>query len=303
MERPLIDTPLVTGIRAIDGLTTLGRGQRVGVFGPPGVGKSMLLAGIARQTEADVIVIGLVGERGREVREFVERDLPAEARTRVCVVAATSDRSPAERAICALSATAVAEGFRNEGLSVLLLVDSLTRTARAFREIGLAAGEPPTRRGYPASVYPMLPAIIERAGRHPKGDITAIYTVLLEGDGQVDPIAEEVKSLTDGHLMLRRALAEKGHFPALDPLGSLSRSMGAVVSARQSSAASLMRSRLAKYQDMELLLQVGEYVGGSDPEADVAIQAKSRIDQFLRQSVDERGDFDRISEQMERASA
>lgn len=298
MERPLIDEPLATGIRAIDGLTTLGRGQRVGIFGPPGVGKTMLLASIARQTNADVIVIGLVGERGREVREFVERDLPEEARDLVCVVAATSDRSPAERAICALSATAVAEGFRDEGLSVLLLIDSLTRTARAYREIGLAAGEPPTRRGFPASVYPMLPAIIERSGRHPKGDITAIYTVLLEGDNQIDPIAEEVKSLTDGHLMLSRSLAEKGHYPALDVLNSLSRSMIAVVSSQQNEAALRIRNRLSKYQEMEFLLQVGEYTKGADKEADLAIAAKPNIDRFLRQKTDEESNFAGLTNEM-----
>ncbi|WP_299507436.1 FliI/YscN family ATPase [uncultured Roseobacter sp.] len=302
MERPLIDQPLPTGLRAIDGTMTLGRGQRVGIFGPPGAGKSTLIAAISRHTVADVIVIGFVGERGREVREFVERDLPPKARDRVVVVAATSDRPAIERALCAHSATAVAEGFRDEGLSVLLLVDSLTRTARALREIGLAAGEAPTRRGFPASVYPALPAIIERAGRHTNGDITALYTVLLEDEKQADPIAEEVKSLTDGHFQLSRALAEKGHYPALDVLESLSRSMSSIVSEAHIAAASRLRARLAKYREIELLLQIGEYESGGDPEADAAIAAKDPIDAFLRQSANDTLSFDRIVSSMQKAA-
>ncbi|MEJ6402714.1 FliI/YscN family ATPase [Yoonia sp. 2307UL14-13] len=291
MDRPLIEKPLPTGIRAIDGLMTLGRGQRVGIFGPPGTGKSTLLAAIARHTTADVIVIGLIGERGREVREFVDRDLPAEARGRVVVVAATSDRPAVERALCAHSATAVAEGFRDQGASVLLLIDSLTRTARALREIGLAAGEPPTRRGFPASVYPALPAIIERAGRSNAGDITALYTVLQEGEKDIDPIAEEVKSLTDGHFLLSRKLAEAGHYPALDVVESLSRSMTAIVPIEHTKAAARIRGLLAKYRDIELLLQLGEYHSGNDPETDGAISAKPQIDAFLQQDVSERSDF------------
>ncbi len=301
MERPLIDTPLPTGLRAIDGPLTLGKGQRVGLFGSPGTGKSTLLAAIARHSDADVIVIGLVGERGREVREFIERDLSAEARDRITIVVATSDRPAIERAICAQSATAVAEGFRDQGKSVLLLVDSLTRTARALREIGLAAGELPTRRGFPASVYPALPAIIERAGRHGTGDITALYTVLLEGEINSDPIAEEVKSLTDGHLILSRALAEAGHYPALDVVESLSRSMNAIVPAAHRNAASRMRRLMAKYREIELLLQVGEYSSGGDADADAAVQAKDRIDAFLRQNSGERAVFDSAAAAMAEA--
>lgn len=287
VARPLIDTSLPTGIRAIDGLTTFGRGQRLAVMGPPGTGKSTLLAAIARHAEADVVVIGLVGERGREIREFTERELPVHARGRVVCVAATSDRPAVERALCAQSATAVAEYFRDRGRSVLLMIDSLTRTARALREIGLAAGEAPTRRGFPASIYPALPAIIERAGRTPEGDITAIYTVLLEDEGEGDPIADEVRSLTDGHVALSRKLAEAGHWPAIDPLDSLSRLMGSVTDRAHLDAAMRARAHLAKFQDIELLLQVGQYVEGSDKAADAAIAAKPRIDAFLRQGSDE----------------
>ena len=301
MDRPLIVDPLPTGVRAIDGVLTLGRGQRVGVFGPPGTGKSSLLAAIARHTAADVVVIGLVGERGREVREFVERDLPTDARQRVVVVVATSDKPAVERALCAQSATAVAEYFRDQGQSVLLLIDSLTRTARALREIGLAAGEPPTRRGFPASVYPALPEIIERAGRHTKGDITALYTVLMEGDGQIDPIAEEVKSLTDGHFVLSRTLAENGHYPALDAVESLSRTMNAIVSPAHRDAATRLRALLAKYREIELLLQVGEYTEGGDEEADAAVQAKAEIDAFLKQNSEDWFDFKRVVPAMQEA--
>ncbi len=302
MDRPLIATPLATGLRVIDGLMTLGRGQRVGIFGPPGAGKSTLLAAIARHTAADVIVIGLVGERGREVREFVERDLPQKSRSRIVVVAATSDRPAVERALCAHSATAVAESFRDAGKSVLLLIDSLTRTARALREIGLAAGEAPTRRGFPASVYPALPAIIERAGRTEAGDITALYTVLLEDDKQADPIAEEVKSLTDGHFMLSRNLAEKGHYPALDVLESLSRSMGAIVPQSHRNAAARLRALMAKHREIELLLQIGEYERGSDPEADAAIAAKDQIERFLCQQPGEAAPFESTLAGMQRVA-
>ena len=284
VSRPLVDTPLPTGVRSIDGMATLARGQRVAIFGPPGTGKSSLLASIARGARADVIVIGLVGERGREVREFTERDLSAAARERVVCVAATSDRPAVERVLCAQSATAIAEYFRDQGKSVLLMIDSLTRTARALREVGLAAGEAPTRRGYPASVYPALPAIIERAGRTNSGDITALYTVLVEDEGEGDPIADEVRSLTDGHLTLSRKLAEAGHWPAIDPLDSLSRLMGAVTTPDHVAAAGLARRHLSKFRDIELLLQVGQYTEGADIEADAAIAAKPALDRFLQQT-------------------
>ncbi len=294
LDRPLIDTPFETGLRAIDGPLTLGQGQRIGIFGPPGTGKSSLLSSIAQHAQADAIVLGLIGERGREVREFLERDLPETARPKVVAVVATSDRPAVERALCAQSATAVAEALRDAGMSVLLLVDSLTRMARALREIGLAAGEAPTRRGFPASVYPALPALIERAGRNSAGNITAMYTVLMEGDGEGDPIAEEVRSLTDGHLILSRDLAEAGHWPAIDVLGSISRIMPAVASAPHQSGATNLRALMAKYKEIELLLQVGEYKSGGDPVADAAIAAKPRIDGFLQQTREDRTAFAEI---------
>lgn len=281
MTRPLVDTPLLTGVNAIDGCLTLAHGQRVALFGPPGTGKSTLLAAIAQGAAADVIVIALVGERGREVREFIDRDLDAAARKKTVIVAATSDRTAIERALCAQTATTIAEYFRDKGKSVLLMVDSLTRTARALREIGLSSGEAPTRRGYPASVYPALPALIERSGRADKGDITALYTVLVENGGQGDPIAEEVRSLTDGHIVLSQKLAETGHFPAIDVLESLSRIMPAITNDAHQTAARRLRQMLAKFAEVELLVQIGEYEQGSDPQADAAIATMPAIRHYL----------------------
>lgn len=292
MDRPIIDSQIETGLRVLDGMMTIGSGQRIGVFGPPGTGKSSLLAAIARQVMADVIIICLVGERGREVREFIERDLPLSAREKVIVVAATSDRPAIERALCAHSATAIAESFRDRGKSVFLMVDSLTRTARALREVGLAAGETPTRRGFPASVYPQLPLIIERAGRSKSADITALYTVLTEGDENSDPIAQEVKSLTDGHIVLSQQLASQGHYPAIDVVQSLSRCMTSIVTDEHNKAANKLRALIVKYQEIELLLQMGEYKPGSDLFADQAIAARSPITDFLTQGSIERSDID-----------
>ena len=283
---PLIDTPFTTGLRAIDGPNTMGIGQRVGIFGPPGTGKSSLLAAISQHCVADVIVIALIGERGREVREFLDRHLPADKRDRIVIVAATSDRSPMERLNAAHVATAICEGFRDQGQSVLLMMDSLTRVARALREIGLAAGEAPTRRGYPASVYPALPELIERAGRTTKGDITALYTILVEGDGQADPIAEETRSLTDGHIMLSQKIANSGRYPAIDTLQSLSRVMGDVVADNHATAAAMIRRYLAKFDEIEMLLQVGEFEEGRDAVADSAVAAMPQITEFLRQASD-----------------
>lgn len=298
MARPLISQPFTTGVRAIDGLITLGVGQRMGVFGSPGTGKTSLLGMLVRQCKADIIVVGLVGERGREVREFIDEVLPENMRENVVVVAATSERPAMERAICAHSATTVAEYFRDQGKSVFLLIDSLTRTARGLREIGLAAGEAPTRRGFPASVYPALPAIIERAGRSAEGDITAVYTVLTEGDIESDPIAEEVKSVTDGHIVLSRDLAKREHYPAIDVLSSLSRSMSRVALKDHTLAAAQVRRLIAKYNDIEMLLQVGEYESGSDHDADQAISAQPNIQAFLRQQPDDGSAFEATKERL-----
>ncbi|MED5622308.1 FliI/YscN family ATPase [Ideonella sp. BN130291] len=284
LARRLIERPLATGIRAIDGLLTLGEGQRIGVFSPPGIGKSTLLGMLARGSSADVNVIALIGERGREVREFIEHSLGPEGLAKTVMVVSTSDRAPMERIKSAYVATAIAEHFREQGQSVLLLVDSLTRFARAQREIGLASGEPPTRRSYPPSIFSMLPQLLERAGQGERGAITAIYSVLTEGDEDNDPISEEVRSILDGHIVLSRKLASAGHFPAIDVLASVSRVMPQVVSAEHQAAAMRVRALLAKYQEMELLVQIGEYESGRDELADRAIAARSALQFFLAQA-------------------
>ncbi|MEM6666693.1 MAG: FliI/YscN family ATPase, partial [Pseudomonadota bacterium] len=256
-ERRLVDKTLETGIRAIDGMLTLGEGQRVGVFGAPGSGKTSLLGSLARNADADVVVLGLIGERGRELGEFLERQLPPESRKNCVIVASTSDRPAMERIIGAQVATRVAEYFRDRGKKVLLLFDSVTRYARALREVGLAAGEPAVRRGFTPSVYAELPKIIERCGNTHAGSITAIYTVLTENDGVGDPIAEEVRSLTDGHITLSTELAQSGHYPAIDILQSTSRIMNDLVDADHRRAAGDIRALMAKYAEIELLVQVG----------------------------------------------
>lgn len=299
MHRPMISEPFVTGVRVIDGLTTLGVGQRIAILGPPGTGKSSLMGMLAQQCHADVVVIALVGERSREVREFYDDVLPSNLRSKVVIVASTSSTSASERALCGFTATTVAEYFRDQGLSVLLMVDSLTRTARALREIGLAAGEPPTRRGYPASVYSVLPTLIERAGRTQRGDITAIYTVLTEGEITNDPVAEEVKSLTDGHIILSRELAEMGHYPAIDALKSLSRSMPRVVTKRHVKSAADIRGLLAKYEDVEMLLQLGEYTPGQDQHADRAVKNYDAIQLFLKQKPNEEAAYQTLVSTLE----
>jgi len=283
LTRRLIREPLATGVRAIDGLLTLGEGQRVGIFAPPGVGKSTLLGMLARGAEADVNVVALVGERGREVREFIEYSLGPEGMARTVLVVSTSDRSPMERVRCAYTATAIAEHFRDQGRRVLLLVDSLTRLARAQREIGLAGGEPPTRRSYPPSVFSMLPQLLERAGTGAQGSITAAYTVLTEGEDDSDPIAEEVRSILDGHIVLSRKLASAGQYPPIDVLHSVSRVMPQVAAAGHQQDAQRLRQLLAKFQDMELLLQIGEYRPGADAVADAAVGAIGAIRAFLTQ--------------------
>jgi len=292
LDRDIIQQPLRLGVRAIDGLMTVARGQRVGIFGEPGVGKSSLLASIVAGTEADVIVVGLIGERGREVREFVDVQLGKEARKKAVAVVATSDRPAIERVKAAYVATTIAEYFRDRGHSVLLLMDSVTRFARAQREIGLAAGEPPTRRGFPPSFFAALPRLLERAGPGQGGSITALYTVLTEGEGGLDPVAEETKAILDGHIMLSSELAERNHFPAIDVLKSRSRLMNHVVSAEHRTLAGTIRDNMAAYQDIELLLRVGEYKAGMDERADAGVSRHAAIEAFLRQPPDERCDFE-----------
>ena len=287
MSRALIEAPFHTGVRAVDGLATLAVGQRVGIFAPAGVGKSTLLGMFARRARSDVNVIGLIGERGREVREFIEDTLGPEGRARSVVVCATSDRSPLERARAAHVATAVAEHFRDQGSNVLLMMDSLTRFARAQREIGLAAGEPPARRGFPPSIFAELPRLLERAGNGRRGAITALYTVLEEDDSGSDPIAEEVRSILDGHLVLSREIAARNQFPAIDVLASLSRLMNRVASPVAQARAARLRELMAKHRDVEMLVQIGEYQAGSDALADEALAKIDAIRAFLRQAMDE----------------
>jgi type III secretion protein N (ATPase) len=255
----------------------------VGIFAPPGVGKSTLLGMLARGSAADVNVVALVGERGRDVREFIEYSLGPEGMARTVLVVSTSDRSPMERVRCAYTATAIAEHFRDQGKRVLLLVDSLTRLARAQREIGLAGGEPPTRRSYPPSVFSMLPQLLERAGTGVQGSITAAYTVLTEGEDDSDPIAEEVRSILDGHIVLSRKLASAGQYPPIDILQSVSRVMPQVAAGPHQQDALRLRQLLAKFQDMELLLQIGEYRPGADAVADAAVGAIGAIRAYLTQ--------------------
>jgi type III secretion protein N (ATPase) len=299
LARRMIDAPLATGIRAIDGLLTLGEGQRVGVFSPPGVGKSTLLGMLARGSQADVNVIALIGERGREVKEFIEHSLGPQGLAKSVLVVSTSDRPPMERIKSAYVATTIAEHFRDQGKKVLLLVDSLTRFARAQREIGLASGEPPTRRSYPPSIFSMLPQLLERAGQGKTGSITAIYSVLTEGDEENDPIAEEVRSILDGHIVLSRKLASGNHYPAIDVLASISRVMPLVASRAHRDTAAAFRSLLAKFQEMELLVQIGEYRAGSDAQADRAIGMRAAMLDFLRQAPESAQPFDATVAQLQ----
>lgn len=286
-DRPRINRALATGVRSIDGLMTLGEGQRVGLFAGAGCGKTTLLAEIARNVECDVIVFGLIGERGRELREFLDHELDDQLRAKAVLVCATSDRSSMERARAAFTATALAEGFRRKGQRVLLLIDSLTRFARAQREIGLAAGEPLGRGGLPPSVYSLLPRLVERAGLTREGVITAIYTVLIEQDSMNDPVADEVRSLLDGHIVLSRKLAERGHYPAVDVLASLSRILTNVVEPEDIRAGTALRRLLSAYQQIELMLKLGEYQPGSDALTDMAVNSRQAVDSFLRQDLRE----------------
>ena len=288
LERRRIREPLACGIRAVDGLLTCGRGQRVGIFGGSGVGKSTLIGMMARGTAADLTVLALVGERGREVREFLEDGLGEQGMARSVVVVSTSDQSPLLRIRAALAATTVAEYFCARGRNVLLVVDSLTRFAMAQREIGLAAGEPPTSKGYTPSVFSLLARQIERAGHFGHGSITAFYTVLMEGDDQQDPLVDAVRALLDGHLVLDRSLGARGHFPAISVLDSLSRLMPAVCAREHLQKAREIRKLLAAYARSEDLLRVGAYQKGSDPELDKAVAALPAITAFLQQGAGER---------------
>lgn len=290
-SRKRITEPLGTGIRAVDALLTCGQGQRMGIFAGPGVGKSILLGMVARYTSADVIVIALVGERGKEVRDFLERDLSHEGRVRSVVVVSTSDQSPVLRIRATLAATSIAEFFRDQGKSVLLLVDSLTRLAMAQRQIGLAAGEPPATKGYTPSVFAMMPKLLERAGQSQHGSITGFYTVLVEGDDITEPVSDAVRGILDGHLWLSRALANKGQYPAISTLESVSRVMPDVVQTAQSDVAAKIKRLIAIYDDIEDLVNIGAYVPGSNPQIDLAVKVHPIIDQFLRQGMSERVAF------------
>ncbi|MCP4745709.1 MAG: EscN/YscN/HrcN family type III secretion system ATPase [Desulfobacteraceae bacterium] len=297
LQRSIIDSAFETGLRAIDGLLTCGRGQRIGVYAGPGVGKSTLLGMLANGSNADVTVIGLIGERGREVREFIQYSL-GEGLQKSVLVVSTSDRPAMERLKAAYTATAIAEYFRDQGLNVLLLMDSLTRYSRALREIGLAAGEPPTRRGFPPSVFSSLPLLLERAGTSDKGSITAFYTILVEGDDMSEPIAEETKSLLDGHIVLSQKLADSGHYPAIDVLPSLSRVMSSITDRSHQQCAYKLRSLLSAYKNVELLVRIGEYKKGSDPLADEAISKMDQINDFLRQSDIDKTELNQTVEQL-----
>ncbi len=291
LEREPIREPLGTGIRAIDGLLSVGRGQRIGIFGGSGVGKSTLIGMMTRNSDADVIVVGLVGERGREVGEFLEESLGSEGRKRSVVLVSTSDQSPLLRMRAALGATSVAEHFASTGAHVLLVLDSLTRYAMAAREVGLAAGEPPTTRGYTPSVFNRLARLVERAGRFRTGSVTAFYTVLMEGDDLQDPLVDAVRSFLDGHVVLSRSLATEGWYPPIDVLESISRLMPAIVSEEHRAAAMVVRRLLSTWARSEDLVRIGAYKQGTDADLDRAIRFRPAIREYLTQGAKERGSF------------
>ncbi len=292
LKRKRISTPLPVGVRAIDGFISLGKGQRIGIFAGSGVGKSTLMGMIARNTTAQINVIALIGERGREVREFIEKDLREEGLARSVVVVSTSDQPALLRIKALLSATTIAEYFRDQGYDVLLMVDSLTRWAIAQREVGLAIGEPPTTRGYTPSVFANLPKILERAGNSDKGSITGIYTVLVEADDFNEPISDTVRGIVDGHIILSRKLAESNHYPAIDVLMSISRLMNDIATPEHLQSARKLRDLLATYYDAKDLLDVGAYKRGSNPKIDKAIDMINEINRFLRQGVNEKMSFE-----------
>lgn len=291
LTRMRITDPITLGIKAIDGLLTIGKGQRVGIFSGSGVGKSTLLGMIARNTNADINVIGLIGERGREVREFLERDLGQEGLARSIVIVATSDQPALIRMRGALVTTAIAEYFRDQGMNVLLMMDSVTRIATALREVGLAVGEPPATRGYTPSVFATLPKLLERTGNNSKGTCTALYTVLVEGDDFNEPVTDTVRGILDGHILLSRDLAAKHHFPAIDTLGSISRVMPELVDQDHLAAIGKIKQLLAAYQEAEDLINIGAYQKGSSADIDEAIRKMKRINQFLTQGLTEQYSF------------
>ena len=297
-ERREISEVMSTGIKAIDGVLTCGEGQRIGIFAGSGVGKSTLLAMMARYADADVNVIGLIGERGREVLEFIKNDLGEEGYRKSVVVCATSDQPPLVRLKGAFVATAIAEYFRDQGKKVILMMDSVTRFAMAQREIGLATGEPPTTKGYTPSVFAMLPKLLERSGMSDKGSITAFYTVLVEGDDMNEPIADAVRGILDGHIILSRDIAAKNHFPAIDIQSSVSRIMRSIVSAEHAKKAGELKENLAVYSESEDLINVGAYVMGSNPTVDKAIDLNVPINNFLKQNVDESFSYDQTVENL-----
>lgn len=296
MSRAIIDEVLSLGVKAVDGLLTVGKGQRIGIFAGSGVGKSTLLGMFARNTKADINVIALVGERGREVREFIERDLGEEGMKRSVVVVATSDKPALERTKAAKTATAIAEYFRDKGKDVLLMMDSLTRFSMAQREIGLASGEPPVSRGYPPSVYSEMPKLLERAGRASKGSITGLYTVLVDGDDFNEPITDTARSILDGHIVLSRRLGHKNHYPAIDVLQSISRCMSQIADREHKQLAGKLKNVLATYNEAEDLINIGAYKAGSNPAIDMAIKKIDAVNGFLCQEVDEKFDYEQTYE-------
>ncbi len=303
MTRDPISDVLSLGVKAVDGLLTVGKGQRIGIFAGSGVGKSTLMGMFARNTEADINVIALIGERGREVREFIERDLGEEGMARSIVVVATSDKPALERLKAAKTATSIAEYFRDKGKDVLLMMDSLTRFSMAQREIGLASGEPPVSRGYPPSVYAEMPKLLERAGRSRKGSITGLYTVLVDGDDFNEPITDTARGILDGHIVLDRKLAQKNHYPAIDVLASISRCMSAIASSEQKKAAGKLKNVLATYNDAEDLINIGAYKSGANKNIDYAVSKIDAVNNFLMQETDEKFTYEEVVAQLEKMFA
>jgi len=298
LKRKLIEEPLTVGVRAIDGALTCGKGQRVGIFAAAGVGKSTLLGMIARNAVADVNVISLIGERGREVREFLQNDLGEEGMKRSVVIVSTSDQAAQTRINAAYVGTAIAEYFRAQGKSVILMMDSVTRFARALREIGLAAGEPPARAGFTPSVFSILPRLLERSGNSDKGSITAFYTILVAGDDMNEPVADEVRSILDGHIILSSDLARQYHYPAIDVLASVSRILPQIVDRQHLELIGKIREVLANYKKNELLIRIGEYKPGSDKNADFALKYIDKVNKFLKQQVEEKAPFEETLKQL-----